>query len=166
MAASKLEELTEGRFRPVLDDPEMSTDGRAESVGRLILCSGKIYTELVGSEAREEDDVTAVARIELLYPFPDEDVRAVIDGYPNLQEIVWAQEEPKNMGAWTFMEPRLRKIVNEELPIRYVGKPGRPSPAQGSAAFHRREHADMVREAFKEAEESEEAREREVKRAG
>ena len=166
LAASKLEEFTEGRFRPVLDDAEMSADERAESVERLILCSGKIYTELVGSEAREEDYITAVARIELLYPFPDEDVRAVIDGYPNLQEIVWVQEEPKNMGAWAFMEPRLSELVDGELPIRYVGKPDRPSPAQGSAAFHKREHADMVRAAFKDAEESEEAREREVKRAG
>jgi 2-oxoglutarate dehydrogenase E1 component len=120
----------------------------------------------VGSEAREEDDVTAVARIELLYPFPNEDVRAVIDGYPNLQEMVWVQEEPKNMGAWAFMEPRLRELVDGALPIRYVGKPARPSPAQGSAAFHKREHADIVRAAFKEAEKSEQAREREVKRAG
>jgi 2-oxoglutarate dehydrogenase E1 component len=166
LATSTLEEFTEGSFRPVLDDAEMSTDGRAELVERLILCSGKIYTELVGSEAREEDDVTAVARIELLYPFPNEDVRAIIEGYPNLQEIVWVQEEPKNMGAWTFMGPRLRELVDGALPIRYVGKPARPSPAQGSAAFHKREHADIVRAAFKEAEESEQAREREVKRAG
>jgi 2-oxoglutarate dehydrogenase E1 component len=166
LATSTLEEFTEGSFRPVLDDAEMSTDGRAELVERLILCSGKIYTELVSSEAREEDDVTAVARIELLYPFPNEDVRAIIEGYPNLQEMVWVQEEPKNMGAWTFMEPRLRELVDGALPIRYVGKPARPSPAQGSAAFHKREHADIVRAAFKEAEESEQAREREVKRAG
>ena len=166
LATSTLEEFTEGSFRPVLDDAEMSTDGRAELVERLILCSGKIYTELVGSEAREEDYITAVARIELLYPFPDEEVRAVIDGYPNLQEIVWVQEEPKNMGAWAFMEPRLRELVDGELSVRYVGKPARPSPAQGSAAFHKREHADIVRAAFKEAEESEQAREREVKRAG
>src|SRR3954451_19297239 len=69
LATSKLEELTEGKFRPVLNDERMSAEGRAESVERLILCSGKIYTELVASEAREEDDVTAVARIELLYPF-------------------------------------------------------------------------------------------------
>ena len=166
LATSTLEEFTEGSFTPVLDDAEMSTDGRAELVERLILCSGKIYTELVGSEAREEDDVTAVARIELLYPFPNEDVRAIIEGYPNLQEMVWVQEEPKNMGAWTFMKPRLRELVDGALPIRYVGKPARPSPAQGSAAFHKREHADIVRAAFKEAEESEQAREREVKRAG
>jgi len=166
LAASKLEEFTQGKFKMVLDDEEMSESGRAESVERLILCTGKIYTELVGSEAREEDYVTAVARVEFLYPFPEEDITAVIGGYPNLAEIVWAQEEPRNMGAWTFMEPRLRKIVDGELLIRYVGKPARPSPAQGSRRFHDREHATMIRAAFKEAEETEEAREREVRRAG
>jgi 2-oxoglutarate dehydrogenase E1 component len=166
LATSKLEELTEGKFQPVIDDEEMSAEGRAESVERIILCSGKIYTELVASEAREEDDVTAVARIELLYPFPEEDVKAVLSGYPNLREIVWVQEEPQNMGAWTFVEPRLRELVDGELPVRYVGKPARPSPAQGSASFHKGEHARMVREAFRDAEESEEAMEREVERAG
>jgi 2-oxoglutarate dehydrogenase E1 component len=164
LVASKLEAFSEGKFQPVLDDEEMRE--RADSVERLILCSGKIYTELISSEAREEDNVTAIARIELLYPFPEEDVKAVIEGYPNLQEIVWVQEEPKNMGAWTYMEPRLRELVEEKLPVRYVGKPARPSPAQGSAAFHKREHAAIVRAAFKGAEESGEAKEREVERAG
>src|ERR671932_1370362 len=77
IATSELEEFTEGKFRPVLNDEEMSAEGRAESVERLMLCSGKIYTELVASEAREEDDASAIARVELLYPFPEEDVRAV-----------------------------------------------------------------------------------------
>ncbi|HEX2741462.1 MAG TPA: 2-oxoglutarate dehydrogenase E1 component, partial [Rubrobacter sp.] len=144
MAASKLEDLAEGAFQPVLDDAEASAD----SVERLILCSGKIYTELVGSEYREEAVDTAVARIELLYPFPDERVREVLEGYPNLREIIWVQEEPQNMGAWTFVEPRLRELVGGELPILYVGKPPRPSPAQGSAKFHKQEHAGIVREAF------------------
>jgi 2-oxoglutarate dehydrogenase E1 component len=166
LATSKLEELTEGKFMPVLDDQEVHAEGRAESVERLMLCSGKIYTELVASEAREEDEVTAVARIELLYPFPEEDLKAVLEGYPNLQEIVWVQEEPRNMGAWTFVEPLLRQLVHDKLPISYVGKPARPSPAQGSAAFHKKEHAVIVRSAFKGAEESEEATEREVERAG
>ena len=166
LATSKLEELTEGKFRPVLDDEEMSAEGRAESIERLMLCSGKIYTELIASEAREEDDTTAIARVELLYPFPEEDIRALLEGYPNLQELVWTQEEPENMGAWTYMEPRLRELVDEQLPIRYVGKPARPSPAQGSAAFHKREHASIVRAAFKGAEETEEVKEREVERAG
>ncbi|HLL56962.1 MAG TPA: 2-oxoglutarate dehydrogenase E1 component, partial [Rubrobacteraceae bacterium] len=151
LAASKLEEFTEGKFQPVLDDEEMGE--RAESVERLILCSGKFYTELVQSEAREEDEITAVARIELLYPFPEEDIKAVIEGYPNLQEIVWVQEEPKNMGAWTFVDPLLRELVDGELPVRYIGKPARPSTAQGSAAFHKREHEQIVREAFRDADE-------------
>ncbi len=151
MAASKLEDLTQGKFRPVLDDEEMHE--RADSVERLVLCSGKIYTELVASEAREEDETTAIARVELLYPFPEDDLRALIDGYPNLEEVVWVQEEPKNMGAWSFVEPLLRELLDGELPLRYIGKPARPSTAQGSARFHMSEHARMVREAFGGADE-------------
>src|SRR3712207_9056051 len=111
-------DLAEGRFQPVLDDEEAR--GRADSVERLILCTGKIYTELVGSDYREEAVDTAVARIELLYPFPEERVREVIEGYSNLREILWVQEEPKNMGAWAFMEPRLRELTGGEVPIHYV----------------------------------------------
>jgi 2-oxoglutarate dehydrogenase E1 component len=159
LADAKLEELTEGKFRPVLDDEERRE--RAESVERLILCSGKIYTDLVSSEAREEDEVSAIVRIELLYPFPEEDVQAVLEGYPNLKEIVWAQEEPQNMGAWTFMEPCLRELVGGEMSVGYVGKPRRPSPAQGSAAFHKKEQAAIVRAAFKGVEATGDARERE-----
>jgi hypothetical protein len=103
-----------------LDDEEMRE--QADSVKRLILCSGKIYTELVASEAREQDGTTAVARVELLYPFPEGGVRAIIDGYPNLEEVIWVQEEPRNMGAWGFVEPLLRELLDGELPVRYVGK--------------------------------------------
>src|SRR5918993_192413 len=146
MAASRLEDLSEGSFQPVLDDE--AARERADSVERLILCSGKIYTELAGSEYRDEAVDTAITRIELLYPFPEDRVREVIDGYPNLREILWVQEEPKNMGAWTFIEPLLREISRGELPVIYIGKPPRPSPAQGSAKFHKQEHAGVVRSAF------------------
>jgi 2-oxoglutarate dehydrogenase E1 component len=146
MAASTLEDLSEGSFQPVLDDE--GARERAESVERLILCSGKIYTELAGSEYRDEAVDTAIARIELLYPFPEDKVRDVIDGYPNLREVLWVQEEPKNMGAWMFVDPLLREISRGELPVLYVGKPPRPSPAQGSANFHKQEHAAVVRSAF------------------
>ncbi len=146
MAASSLEDLSEGRFQTVLDDPEARE--RAESVERLILCSGKIFTELAVSDLREEAVDTAVARIELLYPFPEDRVKELVASYENLREIVWVQEEPKNMGAWTFVEPRLREIAGGDLPVTYVGKPARPSPAQGSARFHKEEHAAIVREAF------------------
>jgi 2-oxoglutarate dehydrogenase E1 component len=146
MAASSLEDLSEGTFQPVLDDEEARE--RAESVERLILCSGKIYTELEGSEDRDEAVDTAIARVELLYPFPEDRVREVLDGYPNLREVLWVQEEPQNMGAWAFVEPRLRGITGGEVPLLYVGKPPRPSPAQGSAKFHKQEHAYIVRSAF------------------
>jgi 2-oxoglutarate dehydrogenase E1 component len=150
MAASRLEDFTDGGFLPVLDDEEARE--RVDSVERLILCSGKIYTELVGSDSREEAVDTAVARIELLYPFPEDRVREVIEGYPNLRQVLWVQEEPKNMGAWTFVEPRLNGMNDGEVPIRYVGKPARPSPAQGSARFHKEEHADIIRAAFESVE--------------
>jgi len=149
MAASKLEELADGAFQPVLDDEEAR--GRANSVERLILCSGKIFTELAGSEYREEAVDTAIARIELLYPFPEDQIKNVLQGYPNLREILWVQEEPQNMGAWSFVEPRLRGLAGER-PVLYVGKPPRPSPAQGSAKFHRQEHAAIVRDAFENVE--------------
>ncbi|MGI8912027.1 MAG: 2-oxoglutarate dehydrogenase E1 component [Rubrobacteraceae bacterium] len=145
MAASSLEDLTENAFRPVLDDEEARD--RAGSVERLILCTGKVYMELVGSDYREEAVDTAIGRVELLYPFPEERVREIAEGYPNLREVLWVQEEPRNMGAWTFVEPRLRTLF-EELPVSFVGKPDRPSPAQGSARFHKEEHAGIVRSAF------------------
>jgi 2-oxoglutarate dehydrogenase E1 component len=148
MSASGLKDLSEDRFHTVLDDEEARE--RAEEVERLIFCSGKFYTELVGGESREEDERTAVARIELLYPWPEDSVRRVVDGYPNLREVVWAQEEPENMGAWNFVRPLLEALLDGELPVRYVGKPARPSPAQGSARFHKEEHAAIVRAAFED----------------
>ncbi len=146
LAASKLEEFTEGKFHPVLDDEEARENG--EAIERLILCTGKIYTELIGSDAREEAENVAIGRIELLYPFPEDNVREVLEGYPNLQELVWVQEEPQNMGAWSFVEPRLRELTGGELPVSYVGKPARSSPAQGSSKFHKKEHARLVQRAF------------------
>jgi 2-oxoglutarate dehydrogenase E1 component len=126
----------------VLDDEEARE--RAGSVERLILCSGKIYTELVGSEYREEATDTAVARIELLYPFPEEQIREVLDGYDGLREIIWVQEEPQNMGAWSFVEPRLREIVGRRSarPLRRQAGPSEPGPGfrevpQGGARGHR-----------------------------
>ena len=163
LAASPLTELSEGKFRCVLDDAQARE--RAGSVERLILCTGKFYTELAASDEREEAENVAVGRVELLYPFPDDDIRELLEGYPNVREIVWVQEEPKNMGAWSFMEPRLRELVDDELPVRYVGKPARPSPAQGSARFHKEEHAGIVQAAFANIEEQQRTGKREVRSA-
>lgn len=145
MSASGLEELAEGGFQPVIDDERARE--RSEKVRCLILCSGKFYTELEGADDRDKAEEVAIGRVELLYPFPEQRIRTLIGGYQNLEEVVWAQEEPKNMGAWFFMEPRLREILGD-IPVRYVGKPARPSPAQGSGRFHKQEHASLVADAL------------------
>ncbi|HET8524292.1 MAG TPA: 2-oxoglutarate dehydrogenase E1 component [Thermomicrobiales bacterium] len=146
LAASKPELLTQGTFKPVLDDPR--AEGHRDEVTRLILCSGKVFVDLESSEARAEAIAVAIARVEQLAPFQNTALRELMSEYPNLMELVWLQEEPKNMGAWTYMEPRLRELTGGELPIRYIGRPERASPAEGSAERHAAEQQRIVSEAF------------------
>jgi 2-oxoglutarate dehydrogenase E1 component len=145
-AASPVRELVEGSFRLVLDDP--SAEGRKERVRRLILCSGKIYYELDEQEGRQGAEDLAIARIEQLYPFPAQEMEALVASLPNLEEVVWVQEEPRNMGALTFVGPRLRAIVPRKVPLRYVARPERASPAEGKPGDHVREQQRILREAF------------------
>ena len=93
-------------------------------VTRLLLCSGKVYYDMVGHANRAESMEVAVGRVELLYPFPQADILALIESYPNLKEVVWVQEEPRNMGARAHMAPRLLQILPEHLQFGYVGRPG------------------------------------------
>jgi 2-oxoglutarate dehydrogenase E1 component len=139
-ATSRLTELTEGRFEPVLAEP----DSDAELVTRLILCSGKLYYELVGHERRAESPQVAVGRVELLYPFPQAEILALISRYPNLHEVVWVQEEPRNMGARAHMSARLRQILPEHLEFGYVGRPERASPGEGYPVAHANEQARII----------------------
>jgi 2-oxoglutarate dehydrogenase E1 component len=143
-AASTLAELTDGAFRPVLDDPAAD---KAE-VRRLVLCSGKIYYDLAGHELRENARNVAIARIEQLYPFPVEAKAAVVASYPNLAEVVWAQEEPQNMGPWRAIRHRLEESLPEGVKLRYVGRPWRASPSEGYPTAHLREQDRIVREAL------------------
>jgi 2-oxoglutarate dehydrogenase E1 component len=153
LAGATLEQLSAGRFHPVLLDRPFG--GEAEGVTRLVLCSGKVYVDLVGTgdEQRAERlsiegvDRVAVARVEELYPFPAADLQRAIESLPALREVVWAQEEPRNMGAWSFAEPRLREMLGA-LPLRYVGRPDRASPAEGYAHRHTAEQARIVRAAL------------------
>jgi 2-oxoglutarate dehydrogenase E1 component len=161
LAASRLEDLTEGRFQPVIGDSEAG--GRADEITRLLLCSGKIFVDLVSGEHRENAPNVAVSRVEELYPFPGDDLRAELERYPSLQEIVWVQEEPKNMGAWSFIAPRLRDLVEEKLPVRYEGRPFRASPAEGYADKHTAEQTRIVRAAWEGA--PQRPRQRQAKRA-
>ena len=137
-AASHLGDLVNGRFMPVLDDPG---EGAGEDVTRLVFCTGKLYYELV---TKNRPQHLAVVRVEQLYPWPHEDVSRIVDQYPNIAEIVWAQEEPKNMGAWSYVAPRLRASAGNALIIRYIGRPERSSPAEGYAASHAAEQARIV----------------------
>ena len=143
-AASTLDDLASGEFRPVLDDPAVDR----EQVTRLVFCQGKIYYDIVGHEERARATSVAVARIEQLYPFPVEQAAAVVRGYPNLRELVWAQEEPQNMGAWRTLRHRLEGSKPESVPLSYLGRPWRASPSEGYPTAHLREQDRIVRAAL------------------
>ena len=137
-ATSRLDDLVSGRFMPVLDDPSVPN---RDEVTRLVFCTGKIYYELASKDRPQH---LAVVRVEQLYPWPHEEVSRVVDLYPNIAEIVWAQEEPKNMGAWSYAAPRLRASAGNALIIRYIGRPERASPAEGYASSHAVEQSRIV----------------------
>lgn len=153
-AASMLIDLTQGEFQTVIDDADAMK--RNAKVTRLILCAGKIYMDMVYENtspyaAREQfakAENVALVRVEQLYPFPAERLQQIVSGYPNLREVLWMQEEPKNMGAWTFVEPRIRTEVGWNGPILYAGRPEAASPAEGSMAQHQAEQARILAEAF------------------
>jgi 2-oxoglutarate dehydrogenase E1 component len=141
-ASATLEELTDGQFHFILDDPAAAE--RREKVGRLILCTGKIYFDMDASERRADADKVAIARVEMLYPFAKEQLTELIASYPNLKEIAWVQEEPRNMGAWKVMSRRLPDVLPEGVDLTYIGRPGRASPGEGYSATHSREQERIV----------------------
>ena len=143
-ASSTLDDLAGGEFRPVLDDAGADRD----RVERLVLCQGKVYYDITGHEERANAPSVAVARVEQLYPFPGERVKAVVARYPNLRELVWAQEEPQNMGAWRALRHRLEETKPESIPLLYIGRPWRASPSEGYPTAHLREQDRIVRAAL------------------
>jgi 2-oxoglutarate dehydrogenase E1 component len=140
-ASGRLEELTDGLFEPVLDDQVDRAQAR-----RLVLSSGKVYYDLVGHEERAKRPEIAVARLEQLYPFPVEPAAQLIASYPALEEVVWAQEEPQNMGAWRAIRHRLEEAIGGRVPLRYVGRPWRASPSEGYPTAHLQEQERIVKE--------------------
>jgi 2-oxoglutarate decarboxylase len=144
LASSRIEELTDGRFSPVLADPSVDPS----QVTRLLLCTGKIYYDLLGAPSRADNPTVAVGRVELLYPFPQAEILALIESYPALEEVVWVQEEPRNMGARAFMAPRLQQILPEGLDFGYVGRPERAASGEGYPIAHATEQARIVRTAL------------------
>ena len=143
-AASTLEQLVSGSFQPVIDDA--SIGARVDEVRRLVLCTAKMYYDLLDARTGIAD--VALVRVDELYPWPGADVAAIVDRYPNVEDVVWAQEEPKNMGAWSFVAPQLRVATGNMLTIRYVGRPERASPAEGYSEAHKIEQKRIVTEAL------------------
>jgi 2-oxoglutarate decarboxylase len=141
-AASTLDQLTNEHFHFILDDPKATE--RREKVERLVLCSGRIYYDMDAADNRESAEKVAVARVELLYPFPGDQLSNLIKSYPNLKEVVWVQEEPMNMGAWSVMRRRLPKIMENHLDLDYIGRPERASPGEGYSVAHIREQERIV----------------------
>ena len=180
MATSRVSDLFNGRFQPVLDDPtcldpegldrqgldpntlDPENIGDPESdapsvegtlldrlaVTRLVLCSGKLFYDLAGSDLREGARNVAIARLEELYPFPSSETQQLVARYPNLDEVVWVQEEPRNMGALAFVGPRLRTVVPRKVKLDYVTRPEHASPAEGKHIDHLVEQARVIREAL------------------
>jgi multifunctional 2-oxoglutarate metabolism enzyme len=144
-AGARLEELAGGRWQPVINDAWAAA--QADSVSRLLLCSGKIYYELLAEAEKAGANRPAIIRLEQLYSFPWPEAREVLAGYRNLKELVWVQEEPRNMGAWSYVEPKLHELAPEGAAVQYVGRPDRASPAEGYPAAHSAEQGRIIRTA-------------------
>jgi multifunctional 2-oxoglutarate metabolism enzyme len=145
-AKSSIEELAEGGFQRVLDDPALP--GTREQVTQLVLCAGKVYYDIAGYEERPAAEHIAVARVEQLYPFPETELVELIESFPSLERVVWVQEEPRNMGARAFMRRRMAGILPEGIGYDYVGRQLRASPGEGYSAAHKKEQARIVRVAL------------------
>ncbi len=140
-ATSTVADMAENtRFEPVLAEPGV----KDEQVRRLVLCTGKVYYDLVGHPDRPKHDGLAVGRVELLYPFPEGQILALMGRYPQLEEVVWVQEEPRNMGPRAHMFPRLMQIMPDGMGFGYIGRPERASPGEGYPAAHIAEQSRIV----------------------
>ncbi len=141
--ASSLKQLTEGRWQPLIDDEAAD----ASKVTRLVLCSGKFYFDLIASDLRDRHPEVAIARLEQLYPFPADELKTLVRRYGTLKEIVWAQEEPKNMGGWQNLNWRLQAVAGK-LPVNCIGRRRSPSPAEGSQTAHKVDQQTLVEHTY------------------
>jgi 2-oxoglutarate dehydrogenase E1 component len=143
---SRIEEFAEGTsFQEVLDDTA-SERGPEDRISRLIFCTGKVYYDLLDYRRKHEIGGAAIIRLEQIYPFHADKVSEIAGRYPNATKWVWCQEEPLNMGAWTFVGPRLQKL--SELRVRYAGRDTASSPSSGAKTIHKKEQYRLLDEAF------------------
>ena len=145
MAVCSVEELAEGSFQPFISDSEFEN---TENIDKLVICSGKVYYDLYKQREEDEKDNIAIARLEQFYPFPDKDIKTYLSNLKSVKEVVWCQEEPKNMGAWTFVMPRIQKVLGKGQSLTYAGRQAAASPAAGQKKVHEEEQKRLISEAL------------------
>jgi 2-oxoglutarate dehydrogenase E1 component len=146
LVASTPRELEQGRFQSVIDDDDAR--GRTAGIDRVVLCSGKVYVDLITSDRRDTARNVAICRVEQLYPFPKASLNEVLGRYPSVRDVVWVQEEPENMGAWQFMYRPLEELIGDRCPLRYIGRARSASPSEGSTAWHQGNQRKLIEQAF------------------
>jgi 2-oxoglutarate dehydrogenase E1 component len=146
LAASTPSQLTNGSWQPLIEE---ASNGKNKAIKNLILCSGRIYFDLVSDELWSASKNTAIIKVEQLYPFPSQAFEKLLNEYSAVERIIWLQEEPMNMGAWDFMRPRLRQLLGDHLPLFYVGRPESSSPAEGSYTLYRINQQALIHQALK-----------------
>ncbi|MGZ8844339.1 MAG: 2-oxoglutarate dehydrogenase E1 component, partial [Pyrinomonadaceae bacterium] len=147
-AASSLQDLTQGGFQPVIDDVEVEDAGAVE---RIVFCSGKVFYDLADARKKGSGESTnrvAIVRVEQFYPFPVTAIKEAVEKHANAKQLIWCQEEPKNMGGWTFMEGKFEDLIPGGDRLRYVGRTESASPATGSYAVHMKEQQRLIDEAL------------------
>tara|TARA_B100001123_G_scaffold450905_1_gene624901 strand:- start:1041 stop:3764 length:2724 start_codon:yes stop_codon:yes gene_type:complete len=144
-STSEVSELSKGGFHCVLDDPDVTSP---EAVRRIVFCTGKVYFDLKSRRAEKDQNTVGLVRVEQLNPFPFDEAAEVIGRYPNADQVVWVQEEPQNMGAWDFAEPKIRKLLPEDITVGYVGRQSTASTATGIQKMHLEEQKAVVEQAL------------------
>lgn len=144
-ATSSTDDLANGKFMPFIEDQDVKDSSKIE---RLVICSGKVYFDLL--KFREDNNIenVAIARLEQLYPFPDSDIQNYMESLSSVKDIVWCQEEPKNMGAWNFVASRFMEELSNGQSIKYVGRQASASPAAGQKKMHDAEQENLVSKAL------------------
>jgi 2-oxoglutarate dehydrogenase E1 component len=148
LATSSLGDLTAGHFHTLIDEVDAIEPAR---VRRIVLCSGKVYYDLLEQRRAERLDDVVLVRVEQLYPFPIEEYEAIIERYTNAREVVWCQEEPQNQGAWYQIRHRLQEALGARRELLYAGRPGAAAPATGIFQLHVEQQRDLVEAALRGA---------------
>jgi 2-oxoglutarate dehydrogenase E1 component len=141
LSVSRLEELAAGGFNALIDETD---DIKPSAVTRIVLCSGKVYFDLLKSRREVKADAVAIVRLEQLYPFPSDEYEAILRKYVNAREVVWCQEEPQNQGSWYQIRHRLQSKLGAKHELLYAGRAGAAAPATGIAALHEQQQKNLV----------------------